>query len=114
MVLKSLVSDQTVPILPYRLKVLAYSKSYWSRVDYYTDHALVAQQQGSYFGDIVMESLREGSVSCISAVFMMLVCCISLKCVFCMYLEKLVSCVLPQRGVIINISQLLESEGLQK
>ena len=60
MILRSLASDHPVPTLPYRLKVLAYSKSFWSRVDYYTDHALVAQQQGSYFGDIVMESPREG------------------------------------------------------
>ena len=60
MILKSLTEDQEIPLLPYRLKVLAYSKSYWSRVDYYTDHVLVAQQQGSYFGDITMESNKEG------------------------------------------------------
>ena len=70
MILRSLVSNHPVPILPYRLKVLAYSKSYWSRVDYYTDHALVAQQQGSYFGDIVMESPREGSVSQVSILWL--------------------------------------------
>ena len=64
MILKSLVGEQSVPILPYRLKVLAYSKSYWSRVDYYTDHG-IAQQQGSYFGDIVMEAPREGEGVCV-------------------------------------------------
>ena len=84
MVLRSLVSNHPVPILPYRLKVLAYSKSYWSRVDYYTDHALVAQQQGSYFGDIVMESLREGGESQVSMLwlFSLPVLCYNV-CVFC-------------------------------
>ena len=70
MILKSLVNGQCVPILPYRLKVLAYSKSYWSRVNYYTDHVQVTQQQGSYFGDIAMEVVKEGVCTCVSCVCM--------------------------------------------
>ena len=97
MILKSLVGEQSVPILPYRLKVLAYSKSYWSRVDYYTDHA-VAQQQGSYFGDIVMEAPREGVCVCVCSVHVCVYVCVCVcvrtrVCVVCICYMMFIWCI---------------------
>ncbi|XP_065916546.1 ryanodine receptor 2-like isoform X2 [Dysidea avara] len=87
LVLKSLCRTQTIPILPHRVKVLTYSKSYWNRVDYYISHASVDQRLGSYFGDLVLETTKE---------------------------EKVISCTTTELGMIFNISELFEHDQVRK
>ena len=62
LVLKSLCRSQAIPILPHRVRVLTYSKFSWNRVDYYIGHASVDQRLGSYFGDLILESTKEGTL----------------------------------------------------